>query len=98
MTQDLRGKVESFNGRLEMGCSVPRSDGSSRRMTALEIPRSTQITVLFNTARKQRGGKKVHENQLFGLIFNDYQGKPIPKENRKLFSCTEAPYKTFMAF
>jgi hypothetical protein len=44
MTQDHKGKIESFTGRLEMGCAVPRRDGTSHKMTAVEFPRSVQLT------------------------------------------------------
>jgi hypothetical protein len=98
MTQDRKGKVESFTGRPETGCSVPRSDGSSSKMNAPEFPRSTQITVLFYTATKQLGGQKVQENQIVGLTFNEYQGKPVPVEKRRVYSCTESAFKRFKAF
>jgi hypothetical protein len=87
MTQDHKGKIEQFTGHLEMGCAVPRRDGSSHKMTASEFPRSIQLTVFFMTATKSVEGKKVKYNQLIGVTFNESEGKPVPQEKRHFYSC-----------
>lgn len=87
MTQDHNGKVESFTGRVETSCSIPKSDGTPQQMTAPLFPRSTQMTVFFRTVTKKIGEQKTKYNQLIGLTFNEYEGKPVPLQKRHLFIC-----------
>jgi hypothetical protein len=86
MTQDHKGKVESFTGRVETNCSIPKGDGSPQQIGST-VPSFDAIDGFFRTVSKDIGGQKEKYNQLIGLTFNEYEGKPIRLEKRHLYIC-----------
>ena len=91
-------KTESFAGRFETGCSVPRADQSNRRLMPSDIPKGTVITAFFNSITKKADSGKIKENLIIAIAFDLWQGQKIPEDKKKIYLCTESKHVQFRAF
>jgi len=95
LTYTKGSKTETFIGKFEAGCSVPRADKSDHRMSASEIPKGTVITAFFNTNTRKVDGKKSKENLILAIAFNVWQGRAISEEKKMIWPCTTDIHLTF---
>jgi hypothetical protein len=90
--------TETFHGQLVNGCSVPTADGSSRKMMPADIPKGTEMTVLFNPETMKADGNKITENMVIGIVFDTWQGQKIPESKKRIHWCVEGSVLRFKAF
>jgi len=96
LTYSERGKDETLSGGFEAPCSVPGSEG--RHMTPGDVPKGTEMTVLFNSNTKKVDGKKTRETSIVGIIFHVWKGQTIAEDQKRIYWCTDHRYLRFRAF
>jgi len=95
LTYTKGNKTETFTGRLEAGCSVPRADGSNQRMNATDIPQGTSLQAFFNTVAKKVDQKKVKENVILAIAFDIVNGQKISDDKKLIYLCTNERHVRF---
>lgn len=98
LTYTEGAKADTFIGRLETACSVPRADKSDRGMNASDIPRGTVITAFFNNENRKTDGQKIKENLILAITFARVQGQTIPEDKRMIYLCTTGKHVHFRAY
>ncbi len=91
-------KTDTFIGRLETACSVPRADSSGRGMNASDIPRGTVMTAFFNVGNRKLNGQKIKENLILAISFITWQGQNIAEDKRTIYLCTAGKHVQFRAY
>jgi hypothetical protein len=95
LTYTKGSKTETFTGRLEAGCSVPRDDKSGRKMNAEDIPKGTSMEAFFNTVTKKVDQQKIKENVILAITFDTVNGQKIPDEKKLVYLCTNDRHVQF---
>lgn len=98
LTYAKTDKTETFIGRLEAPCAVPRADNSNRRMNASDIPRGTVMTAFFNSDSRKVNGQKIKENLILAIAFVTVRGENITEDKRRIYFCTTGGYARFRAY
>lgn len=89
-------KTDTFTGSIEGGCAVPSKNG--RLMMPTDIPKGTVMTAFFNGTTKKIDGKKVKDNVIIAIAFDEWRGQKIPEDKKTIYSCTEDRHLQFRAF
>jgi len=95
---EKRKSTETFQGRLVNGCFVPTADRSGRKMMPADIPKGTEMTVLFNPEIRKADGIKITENVVIGIVFDTWHGQKILEAKKRIYWCVETPVLRFKAF
>jgi len=98
LTYAKADKTDTFIGRLETACSVPRADNNSRGMNASDIPLGTVMTAFFNVDNRKVDGQKIKENLILAISFITWQGQNIAEDKRTIYLCTAGKHVQFRAY
>lgn len=91
-------KGETFEGSFVSGCSVPTTNGHTGTMRPADIPKGTEMTVLFKTRTRKADGNSIKENLIVGISFDTWQGQKVPDSEKRIFWCVDSSYLQFKAF
>ena len=67
-------------------------------MEVADIPLGTVMTVFYNHGSRQEGGRKVDENRIIAIAFNEYNGQKVPEEKRLIYLCTDETQMQYRAW
>ena len=82
-------KTQTFVGRFETSCNVPKADKSPQRLTAEDFPKGTVLVAFYIPMSKKAAGKKTDENVIFAISFDTWQGQKVPDDRKLIYSCSE---------
>jgi hypothetical protein len=81
-------KAQTFVGRFETACAVPKTDQTVGQFRASDIPSGTVLVAFFNPVTKKVNGTKVKENIIIAFAVDVVNGKKIPDEKKTIYPCT----------
>ena len=88
-------KSQTFVGKFEAGCRVPRSDSPGQRLTAKDFPKGTVLVAFYNAITTKTANSKSKENLIFVISFDVWQGRRIPDNRKIVYLCSNTSFRTF---
>jgi hypothetical protein len=90
--------TQTFTAPFETGCSVPTTPPGGPPIMPADIPKGTAMTAFFNTNTRKVDGKKIKENVVIAVAFDDWQGHKIADSKKRIFWCTNDRHLQFRAY
>lgn len=91
-------KTQTFVGRFETACNVPKADRSPQKLGATDFPKGTVLVAFYNAVSKKVDNKKIKENLIFAVSFDVWQGQKIPDDKKLVYRCSDSTFTTFQVY